>query len=222
MDKVLSPPGTQSNQLWTGWMVASMVFVAQSHSLSLRLGLQVATQALDPGRSQFADIVSGDIVRISEGAWWHLQLELRFSGQGKTWCHGSIYLPIFLNPSGMWVVCRSELPHSHPRAAPRSSDAKNHLLQWPLWLAPCLGHPRVLWTQLSLVCETASSRRGFSTSPCLVAPGQWSGLFPLSHQDPSSSEGCSVMTTFTNQGGLQKGLVWGSCEFFTNTTPSVR
>ena len=50
-------------------------------------------------------------------------------------------------------------------------------------------------------------------TPCLVVPGQWSGLFPLSHQDPSSSEGCSVMTTFTSKEGLQKGLVWGSCEF---------
>lgn len=50
-------------------------------------------------------------------------------------------------------------------------------------------------------------------TPWFVVPRQWSGLFPLSHPDPSSSEGCSVMTTFTNQEGLQKGLVWGSCEF---------
>lgn len=44
-------------------------------------------------------------------------------------------------------------------------------------------------------------------TPGFVVPGQWPGLFPLSYQDPSSSEGCSVVTTFANQEGPQKGMV---------------
>ena len=61
---------------------------------------------------------------ISEGTWWHLQLELRFWDQGKTGCPGSISLPIFLTPSAMWVVCRSEPPALCPRAASWGSEAR--------------------------------------------------------------------------------------------------
>lgn len=85
-------------------MVASVVFVAQNQSLSMRLGVQVPTQALDPGRSQFPDIVSGDMESISEGVWWHLQLELRFSGQGKTWIYFLAHFPESIwNVSGVHV-----------------------------------------------------------------------------------------------------------------------
>ena len=88
-------------------MVASVIFVAQNQSLSLRLRLQVPTQALDPGSSQFPDIVSGDMESISEGVWWHLQLELRFFRSRQDlvpWIHFSAHFPESIwNVSGVQV-----------------------------------------------------------------------------------------------------------------------